>query len=62
MLACGENKATERGIRIKIQGKKTYEMYMHSMLQPGTGSHCTKGKENKERKEWGWGRDDTWGI
>jgi hypothetical protein len=26
------------------------------MLQPGIGSHCKKGKENKEIKVWGGGR------
>jgi len=35
---------------------------MHSMLQPSIGSHCTKGKENKERNNWGGGKEDIWGI
>jgi hypothetical protein len=26
------------------------------MLQPGIGSHCKKGKENKEIKDWGRGK------
>jgi hypothetical protein len=28
-------------------------MNLNSMLQPSIGSHCKKGKENKERKDWG---------
>jgi hypothetical protein len=32
------------------------------MLQPGTGSHCRKGKENKEKKQLGWGGKRTFGA
>jgi len=35
-------------------------MKWHSMLQPGIGSHCTKGKENKETT--GVGEKKTYGA
>jgi hypothetical protein len=66
MLICGsrtihgQNEATERGIRIKIQGKETHEMNLNSVLQPGIGSNCKKG--NKERKDFGVGEDIFCGI